>query len=77
MGKNPKARKVMCVETGEIFSTMKEPQEKLGLKASGSITVALKTPWKTARGFHWVDESKFAELDTEEKRNAYLQNLSK
>lgn len=53
-GKNPKARTVQCVETGEIFSNMEEAAASLGLKSGGSIIVALKNPNRTAHGYHWI-----------------------
>lgn len=51
--KNPNAKKIRCVETGEIFLCMKYAQEKYGLKSTGSFTVAIKNPNKTAAGYHW------------------------
>lgn len=49
---NPNAKKIRCVETGEIFACMKYAQERFGLKSTGSFTAAIKKG-KTAAGFHW------------------------
>jgi len=51
---NPNAKRIMCVETGEIFECMKYAMEKYGIKAHGSLTVALKYPTRTAGGLHWI-----------------------
>ena len=50
---NPNAKKVMCVETGEIFDCIKFAREKYNIKSEGSMTVALKHPTRTAGGLHW------------------------
>lgn len=49
---NPNAKKIRCIETGEIFACMKYAQERFGLKSTGSFTSAIKKG-KTAAGFHW------------------------
>lgn len=53
--KNPRCRRVMCVETGEIFDYMELPAKQLGLKCGGSIYYAITYPHRTAGGYHWVD----------------------
>lgn len=75
-GNNPKAHRVMCVETGQIYDCLQTPTEELGLKSSASIIVALKNPTKTARRYHWVDGSLIDSLNTPEKRKHYLETLS-
>lgn len=47
-------RKVMCVETGQIFNTMVEAAKAVGV-THRSIHQAVKNPtWKCA-GYHWAD----------------------
>lgn len=50
---NPLSKKVMCVETGEIFNCLREAAEFVGLASKNSICVACNNPHKTAKGFHW------------------------
>lgn len=49
---NPNAKKIRCIETGEIFNCMKYAQERFGLKSTGSFTAAIKKG-TTAAGYHW------------------------
>lgn len=49
---NPNAKKIRCIETGEVFACMKYAQARFGLKSTGSFTAAIKKS-KTAAGFHW------------------------
>ena len=51
---NPRATKIQCVETGQIFNCIKEATEFLGLKSQASLTIALNKPNRTARGLHWT-----------------------
>lgn len=51
--KNPKARAIMCVETGEVFSCIKYAQEKYHVKCITSFAPALRIPTRTAAGLHW------------------------
>lgn len=51
--KNPKARPIMCVETGEVFSCIKYAQEKYHVKCITSFSPALRIPTRTAAGLHW------------------------
>lgn len=44
-------RSVMCVETGEVFSMLKDVEDKLGL-SKGNIRRAAKTGYKCG-GYHW------------------------
>ena len=50
---NPNAKRVMCIETGEVFDCIKYAREKYQIKSEGSMTVALKYPTRTAGGLHW------------------------
>lgn len=57
---NPKATKIMCIETGEIFEYIKLAQEKHNVKHESSFSIALDTKERTCADFHWVrinDES--------------------
>lgn len=51
---HPKRSKaVRCVETGIIYPSMREAERKTGVNQS-QIWHCIKTPHKTARGFHWA-----------------------
>lgn len=58
--KNHNARKVRCVETGEVFGSMAEAKEWLG---KGDIGACLAGRQHTAGGYSWeyVDDGLFAE----------------
>ena len=75
LGNNPRAKRVMCVETGKIYDCQQEATDELGLKGMGSIYHALQKPHYVAAGFHFVEGDKIDELDTPEKRQAYLSSL--
>ncbi len=51
-GKYPQARKVMCIETGEIFDYIKLTTRKYKISDS-SISSCCKGKRKTAGGYHW------------------------
>lgn len=51
---NPRATRIICVETGEVFNCIKFAMQKYGIKSEGSMTAALKYPVRTAGGQHWV-----------------------
>lgn len=51
---NPRATRVICVETGEVFNCIKYAMQKYNIKHEGSVTAALKHPIRTAGGKHWV-----------------------
>ena len=46
------AKKVICVETGQIFESCREASKALGLSAR-SVTTTVNGYQKTAGGFHW------------------------
>lgn len=50
-------KKVVCLETAEIFSSLKEAAKKNGLKDSWSIRIAVNNKKRIANGYHW-DEYK-------------------
>lgn len=47
---NGNAKKVLCIETGQIFGCIKDANEWLG---KGDIGACLKGRAKTAGGYHW------------------------
>lgn len=48
---NPRAKKVMCLETGEVFTTVKEAEEFINVSRS-AITQAIKRNG-SCKGLHW------------------------
>lgn len=63
-GKNPKAHAVICLETKQVFSTIKEGKEWLG---RGNIRGCCRGRLKTAGGYHWMYYEDYLKLnDTEE-----------
>ena len=50
---NSNAKRIMCIESGEIFNCIKYAKEKYGIKSDGSLTAALKNPNRTAAKLHW------------------------
>lgn len=48
--KNPRARSIICIETGEVFITIKDAAKIY----SGNFNRALHNPDKTAGGYHWM-----------------------
>ncbi len=51
-GKNPKARRVRCVETGKEWSSMSECAAEIGVSES-AISAACRIPGKRAKGFRF------------------------
>lgn len=47
-----KSSPVMCVETKEIYPSMREAERKTGIDQS-QIWHCVKEPWRIAKGFHW------------------------
>lgn len=52
-GDHPRARAVKNVETGEVFSCIKEAAEAYYISSIRNISRACKTPRFTAGGYHW------------------------
>lgn len=46
------SKKVLCVETGEVFDSTMDVERKTGIN-SGNISMACNGKRKTAGGFHW------------------------
>lgn len=72
--KNPNSRRVMCVETGIIYSTEKEAIEANHIKDQSNMSAALKEKYRTAGGLHWVDETMFEMLSLKTNRDEYLKD---
>lgn len=55
--KHPKAREIICVETGMVFGSISEAKKWLGTKSN--IGASLKDNKRTAGGYHWqyVDDT--------------------
>lgn len=53
---------IICIETGEIFESIKGAAEKVGIRCTG-ISMALNGKTKTAGGYHW----KFADSESPPK----------
>ena len=47
-----KNKKVICIETGQVFNSLQEVEENMGV-CSTSITKCCRGRQKTAGGFHW------------------------
>jgi len=71
---NPRATKIMCVETGEIFSLIKDAAMKHNMKTYGSISFALKNKHRIAYECHWckIDEKNEENMKDEFYRFIYL-----
>lgn len=54
-GKHPRARQVRCIETGEVFATLKEAEQKYGI-AHGKIADVCRGRRKTTGGLTWAYE---------------------
>lgn len=52
---NPNAKRIMCLETGEIFECIKYCLIKYFIKNETSISIALKERQRTAGGLHWIE----------------------
>lgn len=46
-------KKVLCIETGEIFNGLKEAAQKCGLATNSGISSCCKGRQKSAGGYHW------------------------
>ena len=57
-----KAKKVRCIETGEVYNSGKEAERKLGL-SENAVYKVLRGSSKTAKGYHF----EYVEEETEEE----------
>lgn len=63
---NVKKRKVLCVETGIVYQSVREAERELNLCHSGIARVCNGTPrYKTCGGYHWeyVDDDRRSEKE--------------
>lgn len=51
--KNPRARKIKCVETGEVFACGEDAAKWIGAKKACNIITCCKGKLKSAYGYHW------------------------
>ena len=51
-----KTRHVVCLETGEVFRSLKEAAQAVGLKRSHSIAACVDGMQLSAGGYHWAPE---------------------
>lgn len=47
------SKKVICIETGEIFNSAKEAGEKVGLYNGSAIIACCRGRFQTSKGLHW------------------------
>lgn len=66
-----KARKVRCIETGEVYNSCKEASIKLGLSES-AVSKIIRGIWKESKGYHF----ELIEEETEEEQ-MYLTTTNK
>lgn len=69
---NPNAKKIICIETGEVFECIKFAIDKYQIKEHSNISAALKQQDRTAGGLHWAYYSE--ELLDDNIRFNYLIN---
>lgn len=50
---NVTAKKVIRVEDGKVFDSLREAAEQSGIKYHSLISKALKDEWRTSGGYHW------------------------
>lgn len=62
---NPRARKCICVETGQTFDTIKEASEWAGLTSHAHIIQCCNGKRKTAGGYHWMYYEDYLEQNKE------------
>ena len=54
---NPNAKRVICIETGEVFDCIKFAIEEYNIKDHSNMSAALKHPIRTAGGYHWAEHT--------------------
>lgn len=61
-----RSKKVICLETGEVFDSINDVQKKLGLDPS-HISKCCKGKQQTCGGFHWMYYSDYLEKQQQNK----------
>lgn len=69
---NPNSHRVMCVETGVIYPTVKAAVSEYGIADHSNMCAAFDCYFKTAGGVHWVREEMFDSLKDVNERRKYL-----
>lgn len=69
---NPKSKRILCIETGEIFEYIMESSEKYKTKNSSSFSIALNKKNKTASGLHWITIKEEKDILSKEERWIYF-----
>ena len=75
--RNSRAKPIMCVETGIIYPYIAEALRACHIKDHSNMSAALKSPRRTAGGYHWVVGSMIEKLTTPEARQEYLETHRK
>lgn len=70
------SKKILCVETGEIFCSSKEAAEKLKTRLP-YINLALRDNARTANGYHWVRYDNAQRFEKENGRPISVYDLKK
>lgn len=70
--RNSNAKPVMCVETGVVYEYIADALAAYGIKDHSNMSAALKSPYNTAGGKHWVTGNMIYALDNEDARIKYL-----
>lgn len=73
---NSMAKKIICIETGEVFDLMTDAMKKYNMKSLSSLTIALKKSTRTAYGYHWCYYREDL-LDENKRLHYYLNALGK
>ncbi len=63
--KNHMARKVICLETKQVFDTVKQAQDSYVIKSG--ITQCCKGRQKTAGGYHWMYYDEYLKIQEEQQ----------
>ena len=64
-----KSKKVICLETGEVFDSINDVQRKLGLDQS-HISKCCNGKQQTCGGYHWMHYSDYLEQQNKDVKNS-------
>jgi hypothetical protein len=75
---NGRAKKVICVETQEIFNCIKDIERKYSINHS-HISAACRGRYKVVGGYHWSYYNNTLDIDTKKNKDSYkeIRPLSK